>query len=143
ESGLTVDCDRLFWVVQAAPPPWIKASGLATNERGFILVDSTLRSVSHPFIFAVGDIATIENHPRPKAGVFAVRQGKPLFENWQRRVAGQPLKTYIPQKQYLALIGTGDRSAIASWSCLSWQSPLLWRWKDRIDRAFMRRFSNL
>jgi selenide,water dikinase len=141
KSGLTVGCDRVFWVVQASPPSWIKDSGLATDERGFILVDSTLRSLSHPFIFAAGDIATIENHPRPKAGVFAVRQGKPLFENWRRMVYGKALKSYIPQKQYLALIGTGDRSAIASWSYLGWQSPLFWRWKDHIDRAFMRRFS--
>ncbi|MDY6783083.1 MAG: FAD-dependent oxidoreductase [Cyanobacteriota bacterium] len=142
ESGLTVNCDRVFWVVQASPPPWIKTCGLATDERGFVLVDATLRSVSHPYIFAAGDIATVQDCPRPKAGVFAVRQGKPLLENWRRAVEGQVLKSYIPQKQYLALIGTGDRNAIASWSCVGWQSPLLWQWKDRIDRAFMRRFSN-
>jgi selenide,water dikinase len=55
------------------------------------------------------------NHPRPKAGVFAVRQGKPLFNNLQRMLLAQQLKPYKPQKQYLSLIGTGDRTAIASW----------------------------
>jgi selenide,water dikinase len=83
------------------------------------------------------------NHSRPKAGVFAVRQGKPLFENLQYILLGKSLQAYKPQKLYLSLIGTGDREAIASWGSLGWQSPLLWRWKDYIDRKFMHRFSNL
>jgi selenide,water dikinase len=143
ESGLTVECNYIFWVTQAAAPSWIKASGLATDAKGFILVKDTLQSVSHPHVFAAGDIATMQNYHLPKAGVFAVRQGKPLLENWRRLITGQSLKPYVPQKRYLSLIGTGDKSAIASWGCLGWQSPLLWYWKDYIDRQFMNRFSNL
>ena len=143
ESGLTVECSHVFWVTQASAPSWIKASGLATDAKGFVLVGNTLQSVSHPHIFAAGDIATIQNYSRPKAGVFAVRQGKPLFENLQRIILGKPLKSYIPQKLYLSLIGTGDKSALASWGPFGWQSSLLWHWKDRIDRQFMRRLSDL
>lgn len=142
-SGLTVECDYTFWVTQASAPSWIKESGIATDSQGFILVKDTLQSVSHPHIFAAGDIATMQHYSRPKAGVFAVRQGKPLFENLQRIILGKKLKAYIPQKYYLSLIGTGDKIAIASWSFLGWESPLLWRWKDSIDRKFMQRFSNL
>lgn len=84
ESGLTVKCNSIFWVTQASAPEWIRTAGLGTDEQGFILVEDTLQSQTHPHIFATGDIATMANHPRPKAGVFAVRQGKPLFENLQR-----------------------------------------------------------
>ncbi len=143
ESGLTVACNYIFWVTKAAAPNWIKASGLATDDKGFILVKDTLQSASHPHIFAAGDIAAMQNYYLPKAGVFAVRQGKPLLENWRRLITGQPLKSYVPQKRYLSLIGTGDRSAIASWGCLGWQSPWLWSWKDYIDRQFIKRFRNL
>jgi selenide,water dikinase len=143
ESGLGVECDYTFWVTNASAPSWIEESGLKTDSDGFILVEDTLQSVSHPHIFAAGDIATMLNYPRPKAGVFAVRQGKPLFENLQRIVLDKPLKPYKPQKQFLGLIGTGDGDAIASWFFLCWQSPLLWRWKDYIDRKFMERFSKL
>ncbi len=142
ESGLTVECDRTFWVTNASAPRWIEESGLKTDSNGFILVSDTLQSLSHPHIFAAGDIATMVNHPRPKAGVFAVRQGKPLFENLRRVLLIKPLKPYKPQKLYLGLIGTGDGEAIASWGSLGWQSPLLWRWKDYIDRKFMERFSD-
>jgi len=144
ESGLRVECNYKFWVTQAAAPPWISASGLKTDSNGFVLVSDTLQSVSHPQIFAAGDIATMINHPRPKAGVFAVRQGKPLFQNLWRVGTNQALPLpYRPQQHYLSLIGTGDGNAIASWGPLGWQSPLLWYWKDHIDRQFMHLFNNL
>ena len=143
ESGLNVECNPIFWVTQASAPSWLQDAGLATDSKGFVLVRETLQSVSHPQVFAAGDIATIVNHPRPKAGVFAVRQGKPLKRNLQQALLEKPLKSYSPQKTYLSLIGTGDGSAIASWGVFGCQSPLLWRWKDRIDRQFMNQFSDL
>lgn len=144
ESGFAVKCDRIFWVTQASAPSWLARSGLTTDSQGFILVEDTLQSVSHPQIFAAGDIATMKNYWRPKAGVFAVRQGRPLFENLKRIVLGKPLKLYRPQKDILGLIGTGDGKAIASRG--NWglgPSKLLWSWKDYIDRQFMRQFSEL
>ncbi len=142
ESDLKVKCDRVFWVTHASAPDWLKKSEIATDEKGFIQINNTLQSLSHPHIFAAGDIATIVNHPRPKSGVFAVRQGKPLFKNLRRFLLEQKLKPYIPQKQFLSLIGTGDESAIASWGIFGWESRLLWRLKDYIDRQFMSRFTN-
>jgi len=130
ESGLRLETDIVFWVTQPSAPDWIQKSGLATDDQGFILVNHYLQSVSHPFIFAAGDIATIQNDPRPKAGVFAVRQGNPLFENLQRMLLGKPLKPYYPQRHYLSLIGG-----------LGLHSRLLWRFKDRIDRKFMEQFT--
>lgn len=136
-SITTIPSDYTFWVTQATAPDWIKASGIGTDDRGFILVRDTLQSQTHPHIFATGDIAANPNYPRPKAGVFAVRQGKPLYHNWRSLITGKPLQPYIPQKKYLALIGTGDKSAIASWGKWGLQSPLLWYLKDYIDRRFM------
>ena len=152
ESGLAVACDRIFWVTHASAPQWPHQSGLATTDSGFIQVAPTLQSLSHSQVFAAGDIATMVQSPRPKAGVFAVRQGLPLFRNLQRSLQGLPLKPYKPQRRFLTLIGTAQdpnpdpnpertsRSAIAAWGPLGWDSPLLWQWKDRIDRKFMHQF---
>lgn len=142
-SGLTVECDRIFWVTQAAAAGWLQQAGLATDAKGFIQVEETLKSISHPQVFAAGDIATIMQHPRPKAGVFAVREGKPLFDNLRRALLGKPLKAFKPQKHYLSLISTGNQSAVASRGPLGFEAPLLWRWKDQIDQAFVEKFTNL
>ena len=141
QSGLNIACDRVFWVTQATAPSWIAKSQLTTDKHGFVLVTDTLQSVSHPQVFAAGDIATMSDYQRPKAGVFAVRQGKPLFHNWQQILTNKPLEKYTPQSKYLALIGTGDKKAIASWDKFGWQSRLFWILKDYIDRQFMERFS--
>ncbi|MGF1497597.1 MAG: selenide, water dikinase SelD [Elainellaceae cyanobacterium] len=144
ESGLKVGCDRVFWVTQAAATPWLAQSGLDTDERGFVAVNDYLQSTSHPQVFAAGDVATMVNHPRPKAGVFAVRQGEPLYQNLRRAVLNQPLQPFRPQKKFLILIGTGNETAIASRGAFNLGPlSLLWQWKDRIDRQFMERFSNL
>ena len=139
-TGLVVDCDFIFWVTQGSAPSWIKNCGLKTDDRGFILVNKNLQSISHTNIFAAGDIATIQDAVRPKAGIFAVRQGKPLFKNLQKIILKKSLLSYQPQKYFLSLIGTGDKRAIASWSYFGWESSVLWRWKDYIDRQFMQQF---
>ena len=143
QSGLSIKSSHTFWVTQATAPNWIKESNLATDQQGFILVKDTLQSVSHPQIFAGGDIATMINYSRPKAGVFAVRQGQPLLNNWQAILTNQPLQNYKPQDKYLALIGTGDYKAIASWSTWGWRSQVFWWLKDYIDRKFMNQFVDL
>ena len=135
-----IDTDYTFWVTQADSPDWIKSSAFALDSQGFILVDNNLQSLSHPQVFATGDIATMKNYQRPKAGVFAVRQGNPLYQNWLNVLTNKPCQPYVPQDKYLALIGTGDYRAIASWGNLCWRSRLLWYLKDYIDRKFMNQF---
>ncbi|MGP1372154.1 MAG: selenide, water dikinase SelD, partial [Almyronema sp.] len=142
ESGLEVACDRVIWVTSASAAAWILDSGLATNDKGFIQTHDTLQTLHHPNVFAVGDVATMVNHPRPKAGVFAVRQGPPLFENLQRWLTGRSLKPFIPQRQFLNIIDTGTGTAIASRGPFAAESRWFRAWKDHIDRKFMRLFTD-
>ena len=142
-AGDVLAADFVFWVTQAAAPPWIAASGLATTGEGFVRVTPALQALDHPWIFAAGDVATIEGAPRPKSGVFAVRMAKPLAANLRASLSGRPLKAYRPQHQFLSLIGTGDGQAVASRRWLAGRSALFWRLKDRIDRRFMRKFEDL
>jgi pyridine nucleotide-disulfide oxidoreductase family protein len=142
ESGLSIDCDRVIWATQAAAPDWIRASGLATDDRGFVAVDDCLRSLSHPRVFATGDVATMIHQPRPKAGVFAVRQGLPLAHNLQAALSDRPLKPFFPQRHFLSIINTADGRAIAVRGRFVAAGRWAWHWKDWLDRRFMARFQH-
>ena len=142
-GGATFEVDEIVWASAAAPPAWPAASGLAVDGAGFIAVDATLQSTSHPGVFAAGDVAAVEDHPREKAGVFAVRQGKPLAANLRRALLGERLQPFRPQRRFLSLIGAGGRYAVASRGRWSAEGAWVWRWKEWIDRRFMRRFSDL
>jgi len=81
ESGETIETTQAIFATGASIPQWPLRSGLKESKDGFIEVNSYLQSTSHPFVFIAGDAATIEHQPRPKSGVYAVRQGKPLSKN--------------------------------------------------------------
>lgn len=140
-TGEQIESDFSVLATGAGAPPWPRRSGLATDADGFISVNGFLQSTSHGNVFAAGDVAGMVDHPRPKSGVYAVRAGAPLAENLLRSLAGEPLRRHVPQRRALYLVSTGGRHAIASWGPFSWQGRWVWRWKDRIDRAFVARFS--
>jgi pyridine nucleotide-disulfide oxidoreductase family protein len=134
----------LLWATGAQAHAWQtnpRCRGtLAVSERGFIRVDATLRSVSHPQVFAVGDCAEWAT-PLPKAGVFAVRMGPVLSLNLRAALGQGELLAYRPQRHFLTLLATGDGRAIASRGRLGASGRWVWRWKDHIDRGFVGRFT--
>ncbi len=143
ENGETFDVDEVLWVTRAGGPGWLAETGLALDDDGFIRVKDTLQTETDDAIFAAGDIANVVNHPREKAGVFAVRQGRPLADNLKRLATGKSPRDFHPQRKWLALISTGDQYAVASRGDLSFSGAWVWRWKDWIDRRFMDKFSDL
>ncbi len=126
----------------ARPQDWLRETGLPLTE-GFITVGSDLRSLGDPTVFAAGDCAHLSHAPRPKAGVFAVREAPVLHHNLRAVLTGDPCRPYRPQKDYLKLISLGDKLAVADKAGLAVSGRSLWRLKDRIDRDFMERFITL
>jgi pyridine nucleotide-disulfide oxidoreductase family protein len=131
--------DLLLWATGALAHAWQRDSGLAVSAAGFIRIDRRLRSVSHPEVFAVGDCAEWAD-PLPKAGVYAVRMGPVLARNLRASLGEGAAVAYAPQRRFLMLLATADGRAVASYGPWSAGGRWVLRWKERIDRAFLRRF---
>ncbi|MFE6925102.1 NAD(P)/FAD-dependent oxidoreductase [Nocardia sp. NPDC057663] len=58
-DGTRIDADLILWTSGVRVSPLAAEAGIATDERGLIVVDPTLKSVSHPMIHAVGDAAAV------------------------------------------------------------------------------------
>jgi selenide,water dikinase len=137
------DFDQLFWCTGAVAAPWLANSTLRVDKRGFLAQRNTLQCLDYDNIFAAGDCATQLDHPRPKAGVYAVRQAPVLAQNLRAFALRQPLKEHHPQTQFLSLLSLGEKRATADRGALSVTGAWVWRWKDRIDQKFMSRFTDL
>lgn len=57
--GESVGADVVLWTSGVCVSPLAGAAGLDVDERGRIVTDAALRSVSHPGVYAIGDAAAI------------------------------------------------------------------------------------
>jgi len=142
-NGDVLDADVVLWATSATAPPLLKEFNLPKDDHGFLLTDSTLQCKDSKFIFAVGDTGTIAEDPTPKAGVFAVRQGRYLWENIHRAVEGKSqLLRYTPQKGFMKLLNSGDGRAIVEYKGLGFHNAWGWKLKDWIDGRFMDKYQD-
>jgi pyridine nucleotide-disulfide oxidoreductase family protein len=140
--------DVVLWATGAQAHEWqrdpARRGALAVDDQGFVRIDEQLRSVSHPQVYATGDCASWPGEGLPKAGVHAVRMGPVLAGNLRAALRGPAgaadLRPHRPQRHFLALLATGDGRAIASRGPFGAEGAWAWRWKDRIDRHFLRQF---
>eukprot|EP00533_Pseudo-nitzschia_delicatissima_P012580 CAMPEP_0197268120 /NCGR_PEP_ID=MMETSP1432-20130617/3981_1 /TAXON_ID=44447 /ORGANISM="Pseudo-nitzschia delicatissima, Strain UNC1205" /LENGTH=509 /DNA_ID=CAMNT_0042733139 /DNA_START=202 /DNA_END=1731 /DNA_ORIENTATION=+ len=157
DSGDTIEFTHCVWATgaecHAEPVDSLRQRGLAISGRGWIKVNESFQSTSHPFVFAAGDCCTMEladgGSPPPKAGVYAVRAGPVLIENLTRfldcdksaNVSDSKvfscLEKYEPQKDFLKLLACGDGKALG----FRFGIPIYGKWvfelKDAIDRSFL------
>ena len=138
-DAVAADTDFIVSTAGAKPYAWLSETGL-TLESGYISVTAQLQSINSPDVFAAGDCAHLSHAPRPKAGVFAVRQAPILFANLRAQLSGGALGVYRPQQSYLKLISRGRKSAVTDKWGIGLSGDWVWRWKDRIDQDFMKQF---
>jgi selenide,water dikinase len=142
-DGSFVHVATALWATGVEGPAFLAASGIACDGAGCIRVTNDLRSASHKHIFAAGDCASVEGDPRPKAGVWAVRAGAPLAANLRRAAKGHALKPWKPQRDALAILGLGHGRAVAWRNGIALQGRKIWWLKDRIDRRWMRMYTEM
>ncbi len=137
QGGEAWRADIVLWATSAIAPELVNRLDLEKDDRGFILTQPTLQTLSYPNVYAVGDTGTLRTNPTTKAGVYAVRQGPILWENLQRTIRRESLKHFKPQSGFLKLVNKGDGTAIGEYFGRTFEGPWVWKLKDRIDSKFM------
>lgn len=141
-DGTLLPADSVIAATGARAPVWLQLSRLMLDENDYIAVDAHHRSLSHPNVFAAGDVCARQDLAMPRSGVHAVHAGPVLAANLLAELEGGAMITYKPRRRSLYLLACGPRYAVASWGSFSAEGEWVWRWKDRIDRRFIDRFSD-
>jgi pyridine nucleotide-disulfide oxidoreductase family protein len=136
-NGQHLQADLVIAATGSSPPCWLKASLLALDEHGYISVDATHRSRSHPEVFAAGDVCARIDTIMARSGVHAVSAGPVVAHNLIASITKGKLIRYRPHKRSLYLLATGPKHAVASWGAFSAAGHWVWRWKNWIDLGFM------
>jgi selenide,water dikinase len=140
-DGSFLAVDAVLWATNVVGPPLLAESGLICDAAGCVVVDASLRSRGHDFVFAAGDCASMPSAPRPKAGVWAVRAGPPLADNLRRVARGLRPRRWRPQGAALAIVGLGHGRAVAWRNGVVVSGRLVAWYKNWIDGRFVRRYA--
>ncbi|MGK5675744.1 NAD(P)/FAD-dependent oxidoreductase [Micromonospora sp. URMC 106] len=95
-DGTALASDATVWTAGFAVNPIAAASGLAVTENGQIVVDRTMRSVSHPNVYAAGDSAHAigdNGRPLPMSCASAGHTSKQVIEAIIGRLTGRKIAT--------------------------------------------------
>ncbi|MDA9165713.1 FAD-dependent oxidoreductase, partial [Alphaproteobacteria bacterium] len=69
--------DKAILSTNSMTPKWLTRSDILLTKDNYILVNKSFQT-NYKYVFASGDVIDFDNQNLKKAGVFAVRSGKPL-----------------------------------------------------------------
>ncbi|MFP5238494.1 MAG: NAD(P)/FAD-dependent oxidoreductase [Acidobacteriota bacterium] len=140
-GDLHVPWDVAFLAYGVTPQPDLSRFGVATGPKGGILVDEYLRSTSHPNILGGGDCISFAPGELEKVGVYPVRQNPVLHHNLLASLNDDELEPFTNTAGgYLLILNCGGGRGILHKGFLTYEGQTAFWLKDRIDRAFMKRF---
>jgi NADH:ubiquinone reductase (H+-translocating) len=101
--------DLVVWTAGFVPSPLAAQAGLAVTGTGQVVVDTALRSVSHPFVFAAGDGAAVPRASSAYGAYAATATGATAGMNAGCDLAGRPVKPLKMGYSFLATsLGPGN-----------------------------------
>ncbi|KRG35505.1 hypothetical protein AK824_09030 [Psychrobacter sp. P11G3] len=116
---------------------WTASTDLEIEGDGFVAVNDKQQSVSHPNVFAVGDVATRVDKYVAHSGVHSVHGGAVEADNLLAYLKESIMKSYQPKSRTLYLLSCGNKYAIGSWGNVNLQGRWVWHLKKYIDKRFI------
>jgi len=96
----TLDTGTIVLAAGTVPSAIASAIPVVHDQRGRIAVDATMRSRSHPQVWALGDCAAIpgpDAHPYPALAPHTVREARQLARNIRRVIEGRVPAPFVFQ----------------------------------------------
>jgi NADH dehydrogenase len=97
-DGEAIEANTVVLAAGIVPNAATAAIGVEHDERGRIAVDATMRSRSHPSVWALGDCASIpspDGRPYPALAQHAVREARHVADNVARALEGRAPTPFI------------------------------------------------
>ncbi len=96
EGGETIETDTVVWSAGVRGHPLAEACGLPTSPKGTVRVEPTLQVQGFSDIYAIGDLAYLEQDgsPLPMIAPVATQEGEAAAANLLRQLRGEPLETF-------------------------------------------------
>jgi NADH dehydrogenase len=94
----TIDADTIVLAAGIVPSVVASAITVVRDQRGRIAVDATMRSRSHPQVWALGDCAAIpgpDGRPYPALAQHTVREARQLARNIRAAIDGRVLSPFM------------------------------------------------
>jgi NADH:ubiquinone reductase (H+-translocating) len=97
-GGETIDAGTIVLAAGIAPSDVVARIRVAHDQRGRISVDPTMRSTSHPAVWALGDCASIpgpDGKPYPALAQHATREARHLARNLAAVLEGRVTSPFV------------------------------------------------
>ncbi|MFI6608339.1 NAD(P)/FAD-dependent oxidoreductase [Streptomyces sp. NPDC050507] len=95
-DGTSVPADVTVWTAGFAVHPIVRATTLEVSDTGQIVVDATMRSLSHPDVYAIGDAALVAG-PGDKPLRMSCASGVPTAWQAADAIAARLTGTKLPK----------------------------------------------
>lgn len=125
--GASLACDVPLIAVGAHAPTCLQDSALALDTQGWVAVDASLRSTSHPEVLATGANTLHTTHT--------------LVRNVVALASQQPLVPHRAPARTLSLLGCGDARAVLDWGGISLHGYMPGWIKRSLERRLVRRLT--
>ena len=97
-SGEVIEAQTIILSTGVVASPLVAKIDVEKDRKGKVVVDATMRSRSHPNVWALGDCASIpgpDGKPYPPLAQHAIREGRALAENIVNAIKGRPTRPFV------------------------------------------------
>lgn len=137
--------DTTIWAIGPKPHSLFLESGFSTDNKGYMNVNSNLRSISFENVWGAGDCVNVVNLNLKKNGVNAIKEAKVLYFNLKTSVYNEKLalKKYKARKWQLAIYNMGNHIAIFHYGPFVFSGKTAWHIKKWIDTRYIKQYKQL